>query len=271
MRVQLTHGVVLGLRDGVSDGPGPHELVPPVVDALCLLLQPGVLGEVLLNNLPAGIRSDSVAVTVAEDGLVLCGVILVQKTSILDSFVVGLLLTGALDLGLRHGYQPCELLRVHLRQPRVLLFKGLQAGSCPVHKAHTIHVVLVEHIVLQQGLLILVDLFALDIPAEEHVFHGLADGVSGAIHETVLVDGSHGVVGAAKNSNQSRGSGSLNLSLRQFVDVESLVHKGPVCRPTQSSQLRRPFLELLHCAAACRVLPNGIDGTLLHLSLCSLL
>ena len=53
--------------------------------------------------------------------------------------------------------------------------------------------------------------------------------------------------------------------------MESLVHKGPVCRPTQSPQLRCPFLELLHCAAACRILPNGIDGTLLHLGRCSLL
>ena len=267
MRVQLTHGVVLSLRDGVSDSPGSHELIPPVVDRLRLLLQPGVLGEVLLNNLSAGIRSDSVTVTVAEDGLVLRGVILVQKTSILDSFVVSLLLTGALDLGIRHGYQPCELLRVHLRQPRVLLFKGLQAGSCPVHKAHTIHVVLVEHIVLQQGLLILVDLFALDIPAKEHVLHGLADGVTGAIHKTVLEDGRHGVVGAAKNRNQSRGSGSFNLPLRKLIDVERLVHKGPVCRPTQSPQLRCPFLELLHCAAACRILANGIHRSLLYLSL----
>ena len=68
---------------------------------------------------------------------------------------------------------------------------------------------------------------ALDIPAKEHVLHGLADGVTGAIHETVLEDGRHGVVGSAKNRNQSRGSGSFNLPLRELVDVDCLVHKIP--------------------------------------------
>ena len=67
MGVQLPHPVVLLLGDGVTHHPGPHEAIPPFVDALCLVLEPGVLGLVLLYLLAAGFGGHRVALLIGED------------------------------------------------------------------------------------------------------------------------------------------------------------------------------------------------------------
>ena len=269
--IHLVHTVVLGLGDRVTDCPVTHEQIPPLVDTVCLIEQPRLFGEVLIHDALTGFSRDAVALVVSEDGFVLCFVVGANQADVFECPLLSFVLAQLLDFLLGHRDQTSELFLIHVAQPFVIQFEGLQSGLGTSHDAHAVDVMPVEHEVLQQSLLAFVDLLMSLVPAQEHVAHGLADSVTGAVNQTLLEDSLHGGSGTSENVDQSTCAHIGDLSLGEAVDRLGHVHEVAVGGSAQSAQLLSCVLELLDAGALLRVLADRVNQTLLSLDLSALL